>query len=413
MNWSGPVGLALIAVVAVVLIGLLALVLRLTLFRHGKARRHARAAFSGTRVEVLETTVIDEDRKLVLIRCDDVEHLIVIGGPADLVVENDVKKARGPATAPAPTQRPAQATPSQAALPAVSPARVPAAMGASLDAAIAAAAPKGSETRSTGRSTEPRSPLQQPRPGLAAVAAASSNRSNGEVSPRQRSESTARGGQRSSGSDAGRRESTPSRRAAAQPPLPQIGRPIEPQRPSARTGRSEENNALPSAHVPWPDPNSIEDEIVQALRFEPPRAAGSAPTREPAKVVVDSSATLGDLADRLEEALAREIQGVAAPTRRPEQSEGETAAPKSEEAEPERPKQASGRDRQEKREARGEQPARQSGGEQESRREAPQPDRREEAPVISLNARRREASDPLEDEMARLLGELTGDTKGR
>jgi hypothetical protein len=33
--------------------------------------------------------------------------------------------------------------------------------------------------------------------------------------------------------------------------------------------------------------------------------------------------------------------------------------------------------------------------------------------VISLNARRREASDPLEDEMARLLGELTGDTKGR
>jgi hypothetical protein len=40
-------------------------------------------------------------------------------------------------------------------------------------------------------------------------------------------------------------------------------------------------------------------------------------------------------------------------------------------------------------------------------------ERREEAPVISLNARRRESSDSLEDEMARLLGELTGDTKGR
>jgi hypothetical protein len=54
--------------------------------------------------------------------------------------------------------------------------------------------------------------------------------------------------------------------------------------------------------------------------------------------------------------------------------------------------------------------------EAETRRDQPRDqhsERREEAPVISLNARRREAADPLEDEMARLLGELTGDTKGR
>jgi hypothetical protein len=43
----------------------------------------------------------------------------------------------------------------------------------------------------------------------------------------------------------------------------------------------------------------------------------------------------------------------------------------------------------------------------------PAAERREEAPVISLNSRRRESADPLEDEMARLLGELTGDSKGR
>ena len=42
-----------------------------------------------------------------------------------------------------------------------------------------------------------------------------------------------------------------------------------------------------------------------------------------------------------------------------------------------------------------------------------QPERREEAPVISLNSRRRESADQLEDEMARLLGELTSDNKGR
>ena len=40
-------------------------------------------------------------------------------------------------------------------------------------------------------------------------------------------------------------------------------------------------------------------------------------------------------------------------------------------------------------------------------------ERHEEAPVINLNARRRDAADPLEDEMARLLGELTSDTSRR
>jgi hypothetical protein len=52
--------------------------------------------------------------------------------------------------------------------------------------------------------------------------------------------------------------------------------------------------------------------------------------------------------------------------------------------------------------------------EPEMRRDArPQPDRQDDAPVISLHGRRKEAVDPLEDEMARLLGELTGDTNRR
>ena len=32
----------------------------------------------------------------MLVRCDGIEHLIMVGGPADVVVENDVKKVRGP-----------------------------------------------------------------------------------------------------------------------------------------------------------------------------------------------------------------------------------------------------------------------------------------------------------------------------
>jgi hypothetical protein len=43
----------------------------------------------------------------------------------------------------------------------------------------------------------------------------------------------------------------------------------------------------------------------------------------------------------------------------------------------------------------------------------PRRERQDDAPVIDLNSRRREPIDPLEDEMARLLGELTGDTSRR
>ncbi|OLP61391.1 hypothetical protein BJF93_00110 [Xaviernesmea oryzae] len=42
------------------------------------------------RLTVLDSTVIDAKRRLVLVRRDDVEHLLLIGGPADLVVETRI-----------------------------------------------------------------------------------------------------------------------------------------------------------------------------------------------------------------------------------------------------------------------------------------------------------------------------------
>lgn len=52
------------------------------------------------RLQVLETAVIDTRRRLVLIRRDDVEHLILIGGPADLVIEGEIGAIRMPLVAP-------------------------------------------------------------------------------------------------------------------------------------------------------------------------------------------------------------------------------------------------------------------------------------------------------------------------
>ncbi|MGH6736867.1 MAG: hypothetical protein ACRECX_12460 [Methyloceanibacter sp.] len=43
------------------------------------------------RLGVVETASIDGKRKLLLVRRDDVEHLLIIGGPIDMVVETGIK----------------------------------------------------------------------------------------------------------------------------------------------------------------------------------------------------------------------------------------------------------------------------------------------------------------------------------
>jgi len=45
---------------------------------------------SAIRIVVIEQAVIDAKRKLVLVRRDDVEHLIMTGGPVDIVIESGI-----------------------------------------------------------------------------------------------------------------------------------------------------------------------------------------------------------------------------------------------------------------------------------------------------------------------------------
>lgn len=44
------------------------------------------------RLDVVEQEAIDGRRRLVLIRRDDVEHLIMTGGPVDVVIETGISK---------------------------------------------------------------------------------------------------------------------------------------------------------------------------------------------------------------------------------------------------------------------------------------------------------------------------------
>lgn len=54
----------------------------------------------GRRLEVVDHANVDSRRKLVLIRRDGVEHLVMTGGPVDVVIETGIT----PPAAPPPTE---------------------------------------------------------------------------------------------------------------------------------------------------------------------------------------------------------------------------------------------------------------------------------------------------------------------
>jgi flagellar protein FliO/FliZ len=56
------------------------------------------------RLGVVEQATIDSRRRLVLIRRDEVEHLIMTGGPVDVVIEEGIKPPISESAARAPTE---------------------------------------------------------------------------------------------------------------------------------------------------------------------------------------------------------------------------------------------------------------------------------------------------------------------
>jgi hypothetical protein len=97
-------------VVVLALIGLTAWLVR----RFGSNRLGGGARGRQPRLAVIDAANVDGRRRLVLIRRDNVEHLMMIGGPNDVVVEPNIvrasaRDAREPARevrAPEPTTRP-------------------------------------------------------------------------------------------------------------------------------------------------------------------------------------------------------------------------------------------------------------------------------------------------------------------
>lgn len=204
-----PVNFILAFVFVLALIGLAAWLVR----RFGGSRLGANTGRGRMpRLAVIDAAAVDGRRRLVLVRRDNVEHLLMIGGPSDIVVEPNIVRgvpgrerepgvrepARGPSFAetstwvadagdiaaePEPVEpaaararpsfiedrRPAAAAPERRPDPVVAPEpprpqpTMPAALSTPIAAAIPAPAPMRAPRSETPRTEAPREPMM-PRP---------------------------------------------------------------------------------------------------------------------------------------------------------------------------------------------------------------------------------------------------------
>ena len=178
-----------------------------------------------TRLAVMDAAAVDSQRRLVLVRRDDVEHLILIGGPTDVVVERDIRlhastRRPGPQGRQRPRSRVREqqrrAAPSRAC-------RAPRAAAADASRPPPARAPVAPVNAAPARMPSPRlprSPISRrrgPRPAtLAAVRPPRQNRGRRISTGQPAISISGRARQEEAGNDAGRRNEPSARRAFEQ-----------------------------------------------------------------------------------------------------------------------------------------------------------------------------------------------------
>jgi len=97
---SVPVKFVIAVVVALAILG-----------AGGYLMRRFRPARTEPRLAVINAANVDGHRRLVLVRRDNVEHLLLIGGPTDALIEPNIGRTGAATTAPAPVRAPRASPP--------------------------------------------------------------------------------------------------------------------------------------------------------------------------------------------------------------------------------------------------------------------------------------------------------------
>jgi hypothetical protein len=144
--------------VVLALIGLTAWLVR----RFGAARLGgAGARGRQPRLAVIDAATVDGRRRLVLIRRDNIEHLLMIGGPTDVVVEQNIVRVAGAreASRPGVPESPARGAPAAETAWPLQPINEPPPV-----APVAAPTPRGYRAAATEEPWLPPEPGARPRP---------------------------------------------------------------------------------------------------------------------------------------------------------------------------------------------------------------------------------------------------------
>ena len=147
-----------------VIVGIIAVLWLLKLLSNASGRV---ARGRNRRLAVVDTLALDPKRQLLIIRRDNVEHLILTGGPQDVVVETGIAVEEAPATQPA--RRPIPAVAPRKPEPAQKQAAAPAAPVVSVAPPLPAPAIPGSalaRLREQGLPTDKRAHLSLRHTGL-------------------------------------------------------------------------------------------------------------------------------------------------------------------------------------------------------------------------------------------------------
>jgi len=117
------------------------------------------------RIAVMDSLALDPKRQLLIIRRDNVEHLILVGGTQDLVIESGIAVEEAPAAQP--TRRPIPMVAARKPAPAKTPA-APSASAPAAPAVVPAAAPATAieQLRDLGQPTNKRQHLSLRHTGL-------------------------------------------------------------------------------------------------------------------------------------------------------------------------------------------------------------------------------------------------------